>query len=192
MNPLLITTKWSLKALSIKAQILVNIKTFFFVLLFLVISGCNWGDSDSNAAKSGEKMLSELTTQQLKDALMKHEIKDGAARYLTLVDQTLHLQTSSYSTTGRFYGSIKNSATCARFKDLVYKVYFYSPTKTLIEEKEVLVYKFLPPNSITDFSNDITFPADWKPNDSTYKFKYGIISAKPDSISKIGVDTSKN
>jgi len=49
------------------------------------------------------------------------------------------------------YGTIKNSATMAKFKDIVLTVTFYSQTQTAIESKDFTIYEFYKPNTATLF-----------------------------------------
>lgn len=51
-----------------------------------------------------------------------------------------------------FEGDVFNSATLATFKDIQFKVSYYSKTKTLISEKLYTIYEIYPPNSTRHFS----------------------------------------
>ena len=58
----------------------------------------------------------------------------------------------------RIYGTIKNSATIAQFKDVVVTVTFYSQTETAIETKDYVFYELYAPNSTTNFELKIYPP----------------------------------
>jgi hypothetical protein len=59
---------------------------------------------------------------------------------------------AEYSPDGNtIYGTIKNSATVAKFKDVVLAVTFYSQTDTPIETKDFTIYEFYAPNTVNNF-----------------------------------------
>src|SRR6185436_19592545 len=55
-------------------------------------------------------------------------------------------------------GTITNSATLARYKDIVFKVSFYSQTKTLIDENSYVRYEYYEPNSSKKFTLRVETP----------------------------------
>lgn len=70
-------------------------------------------------------------------------------------------------------GSIVSTATIAEFKDIRYKVLFYSKTNTVIEEKVFIVYEYLKPNS------SIQLNARMIPPDRYAKFGVELVEVKP-------------
>lgn len=55
-------------------------------------------------------------------------------------------------------GVIKNTATIARFKDVVLTVTLYSQTQTIIDRQNFIIYEYFEPNSIKPFSLKINAP----------------------------------
>jgi hypothetical protein len=56
-------------------------------------------------------------------------------------------------------GTITNTATIARFKDVVLTVTFMSQTETIIEEKDHVIYEYYEPNTTKEFSLHL-YPPD--------------------------------
>ena len=117
--------------------------------------GCNQG-SVSN------QQLQNVSPEELK-ANLKIQEQANPVQYLT-VEATMRenkVQTRSeglfhsaeYKTDGYFIeGTIKNSASVARFKDVHLTVRFLSKTNTVIDMKEFVQYEFYEPNSTKTFS----------------------------------------
>jgi len=55
-------------------------------------------------------------------------------------------------------GQIKNTASVAKFKDVVLTVYIYSKTKTIIDQKDYVIYEYLEPNGILPFKLKVNPP----------------------------------
>ena len=55
-------------------------------------------------------------------------------------------------------GSIKNSATIAKFKDIVLTITFFSETNTELDSKDFVIYKFFEPNSEVNFEIRTEYP----------------------------------
>ncbi len=70
-------------------------------------------------------------------------------------------------------GTIKNSATLAKFKDVVLTIELQSQTGTTIEEKDYVLYEFYEPNSTKNFSIKIY------PPEETDKFNVFLKTALP-------------
>lgn len=101
------------------------------------------------------------TPEQLKAELLLRE-NDEPSAYLA-VEATMKedkvktreeglFHDAEYSKDGNtIHGTIKNTATLAKFKDIVLTVTFYSQTNTAIESKDFTIYEFYAPNTITPF-----------------------------------------
>lgn len=59
-------------------------------------------------------------------------------------------------------GFIKNSASIAKFKDVVLTVSYYSATKTVIKSEDHIFYEFYEPNSLVPFSIHVYPPKEMK------------------------------
>lgn len=88
--------------------------------------------------KSPEQLIQEL---KLMEQINFNE-------YLT-IEYTLDV--TLFSGQDIIKGHIKNSASIAKFKDIVLTVTFFSETDTQLDSKDYVVYKFLEPNSQVDF-----------------------------------------
>lgn len=69
-------------------------------------------------------------------------------------------------------GWIENTATFAKFKDIVVKVSYYSRTETLIDKKQFVIYDYYEPNSTKFFSIKVYPPSAYK------EFGFQIVDAK--------------
>jgi len=70
-------------------------------------------------------------------------------------------------------GEIRNSASIARFKDIILKVQYLSPTQSIIQENDYVVYEFFEPSS----SKTVTFKV--YPPDAMKGFSVSVKSATP-------------
>jgi hypothetical protein len=57
---------------------------------------------------------------------------------------------------------VTNSASIAKFKDIVITVSYLSDTDTEMEAKEYIMYKFFEPSSVTDFEYKVYPPSGFK------------------------------
>ena len=55
-------------------------------------------------------------------------------------------------------GQVKNTATVAKFKDIVIKVIFYSRTNSIISTDNYMLYEFVPASSTVKFEWKIDKP----------------------------------
>ncbi len=67
-----------------------------------------------------------------------------------------------FGTKFKVHGKITNTATIANYKDVALNVRFFSETKTIIEQREIVVYDFFPANSTKDFELKIDRPEGCK------------------------------
>ncbi|MCX6312602.1 MAG: hypothetical protein NT084_13315 [Bacteroidetes bacterium] len=131
---------------------------FYSILKIFAMSiffGCNQGGSTNNVSPNA-------TPEELK-ANLKMQEQSNPVQYLTAQGtmEENKVQTRSaglfheaeYSTDGYFIqGTIKNSASVARFKDVHLVIKFLSKTNTVIDTKEFVQYEFYEPNSTKGFS----------------------------------------
>ena len=129
-------------------------KKVFLSLITITLLTTSCGSSSSAEARP-------KTPEQLKMELVAHEQLEPLT-YLT-VDATMRsdevktrdeglFHDAEYSPDGNtIHGTIKNSATMAKFKDIVITVTFYSQTETAIETKDYVIYEFFAPNTTKKF-----------------------------------------
>jgi len=128
-------------------------RTTIFASLIISVLLTNCGSSTpGEVPKTPEQLKAELLSQEKTEPLT----------YLT-VDATMKedevktrdaglFHDAEYSKDGNtVHGTIKNSATLAKFKDIVLTVTYYSQTETAIESKDFTIYEFYTPNSSTPF-----------------------------------------
>lgn len=70
-----------------------------------------------------------------------------------------------------FSGTLTNSASIAKAKDIKLKVDFYSKTKTLIGSKEITVYEYILPGQSVKFKEKLDLP------EKVEDFKFSILNA---------------
>lgn len=129
----------------------------FATLFVSVLNSCNNGSSSSERPKTAEELKMELKLQEEQNPLS----------YLDDNNVTLQQQNKKIKNGGLFRdpeyapdgaiieGDFINSATLAKFKDIIVKVSFFSQTKTLIEEKQYVLYEYYNPHSTKHFTMKI-------------------------------------
>lgn len=129
------------------------------ISLTLILSSC--GGSGSGASASPASIEIPKTPEELKMELAAHE-KAEPLTYLT-VDATMRedqvmtreeglFHSAEYSPDGNtIHGTITNTATIAKFKDVVLIVTFYSQTDTPIDSQEFTFYEFYGPNTTNNY-----------------------------------------
>lgn len=110
--------------------------------------------------KTPEELKMELNQQELSNPT-HYLIANAKMSENTVKTREAGLfREAEYSTDGyNIEGSIKNSASVARFKDVMITVKFLSKTGTIIEETDYPFYEFYEPNSTTPFSLHV-YPPD--------------------------------
>lgn len=145
------------------------------ISLSLLITSCN---SSSSASVERPK-----TPEELKIELLEQE-KTSPTTYLSIDSKMREDQVkvrdaglfrdAEYAPDGNtIYGTIKNTATIATFKDVVVTVTFYSQTDTPIETKDFVIYEFYKPNSTNQFELKVY------PPETMAKFGIDIKNATP-------------
>jgi hypothetical protein len=145
-------------------------KTFIIFFSTLIISCDN--SSSSIVPKSPEELKMELKIQEQNNPLL-YLSSDNATMKRNLVKEEGLFRDAEYD--GYLIeGTIKNSASVARFKDVVLTVQFYSQTGTVIEEKDFVLYEFYEPNATRNFTLKLY------PPEAMDKFGVEIKGATPD------------
>lgn len=146
----------------------------FFVVLF-VTSCSNSVSTEQSRPKTPEELKMELKNQELNDPTSYL-----SAENVTMTENKVKtreaglFRDAEYKTDGYFIeGSIKNTATLAKYKDVILTVTLFSQTETVIEEKDYVIYEFYAPNSVNPFSFKINPPS------ATNKFNVVVKGAKP-------------
>jgi hypothetical protein len=123
------------------------------ITLLIISTSCSdLNSAEVNRPKTPEELRMELLSQEKLepqtylsvDATMQEdEIKTRDAGLFHDAEYSLDGNT--------IHGTIKNTATMAKFKDIVVTVTFYSQTETAIETKDFVIYEFYEPNSSNKF-----------------------------------------
>jgi len=111
--------------------------------LALIVLACSMAFGCQERQKSPEQLRMELMMNERSNWSDYIQLKD-----LQMLEDNHLFKADEVVVTG----SIVSSASIAEFKDIQYKVIFYSKTNTIIEEKGFIVYEFLKPNSILPLS----------------------------------------
>jgi hypothetical protein len=154
----------------LKTKILINTKNImkkitYFIMLFIIIialESCNSG-GNSSREKTSEELRAELKIQE----------ESNPTRYMTVdakmkdsIVQTRKegfFHSAEYAKNGNVIkGVVKNSASVAKFKDMVLTVSYYSATNTEIKSEDHIFYEFYGPNSSKPFSLYVHAPEEMK------------------------------
>lgn len=144
-------------------------------LVLLIASCSNSASSEQARPKTPEELKLELKNQELNDptTYLSAENVTMTENKVKTRDAGL-FRDAEYKTDGYFIeGSIKNTATLAKYKDVILTVTLFSQTETVIEEKDYVIYEFYGPNSVNAFSFKINPPS------ATNKFNVVVKDAKP-------------
>ena len=122
------------------ALIVLMATTVFFV-------GCNSRGSSGNFArpKTAEELRQELKTKEQSN-LYDYLSVEYKLDYKLLAGKDV------------IKGVIKNKASIAKFKDVVLTITFFTETDTELKTQDVPIYKFVGPNSSTEFELNLTPP----------------------------------
>lgn len=143
-----------------------------FISSAILLSSCNnsGGGSSSSPLDESSDAAAPKTPEQLKQELIMQE-QAAPLDYIT-VDGTMQADEVQTRTEGLFHnaeyspdgntihGKIKNTATLAKFKDVVVVVTYYSQTDTEISSEEKVYYEFYPANTETTFELKVYPPQD--------------------------------
>lgn len=125
---------------------------FLFVTSLTFIS-CNSGSfASSGKTKNPEELMTELKMQEKKYPLIYLKVDAEMTENRIKIKDAGVLQSEEYVTDGStIYGTIKNTATMAEFKDLVVTLTYYSNTGSEIESKDYPINDFFGPKSVDKF-----------------------------------------
>ena len=141
-----------------------RIITFASIILSILFASCGSSETPKTAEELKAELLSQEKTQPLNYLTVDATMKEGEVK----VRDAGLFHDAEYAKDGNIItGTIKNSATMAKFKDVVLTVTFYSQTETAIESRDFTVYEFYNPNTETPFELKV-YP--------------------PETIAKFGVD----
>jgi hypothetical protein len=154
-------------------------KTMIILLgAVITLSSCNSGPSVASSVaeipKSPEELKMDLITQEEAAPLTYLKV-DGTMSNDEVQTRSEGLfHAAEYSPDGNtIHGTIVNSATLAKFKDVKIIVTYYSQTDTPISTEEKIFYEFYTPNSNTPFELKVYPPEDMA------KFGLEVKSAAP-------------
>ncbi|MCY1480304.1 hypothetical protein D3C87_59750 [compost metagenome] len=130
-----------------------------FVLIFLghIFSNCN----QKEAPKSPEELKMELEMLEQESPAKYINVNCKMFDSIVRTRRAGIFHDAEYKVVGKnIKGVIKNTATLARFKDLVVTVAFFSKTKTVIQQNDYTLYEFYEPNSEKSFMLYVKPPED--------------------------------
>ncbi len=146
---------------------------FFALIVITSLWSCNGGGSFgiNEKPKSPEELRRELKIQE----------QAAPTRYLTISESTM--KQNKIEDAGFFHGAkydgylvegtILNTASIARFKDIFLSIKLFSKTQTVIEEKDYVIYEYYEPRGSKRFSIKVN------PPEATEKFNVSVKSATP-------------
>jgi len=127
------------------------------IILFTIFS-CNTTNSEKHL--SPEELKLELKKQEQFDPVPYLTAKATMTPNSVKTRNAGIFHSAEYKTDGyNVVGTIKNTATMARYKDVVLSFSFLSQTQTVIETKEYILYNFYEPNSTKAFSLKVFPPS---------------------------------
>lgn len=160
-------------------------KSIIIIIVGLVsFIGCKDTSSSSSVMEDVVELETPKTAEELRQELKGQE-ELSPTTYLTIDDAKMRedqiqtreanfFQSAQYAPDGNtIYGNIKNTASIARFKDVVVTVTFYSQTETEIETKDHIFYEFYEPNSLNYFELKVY------PPEATASFNISVKNAVP-------------
>lgn len=131
-----------------------NKKSFGFLFVAsLTLLSCNSGSfASAEKVKNTDQLLTELKMQEKKYPLIYLSVDADIKENRIKIKEENEIRNAEYLTDGStIYGSIKNTATMAEFKDLVLRLTYYSNTGSEIESKDFPINEFFAPKSINNF-----------------------------------------
>lgn len=140
---------------------------YLIMFIFLTLQSCNSSGNSSGFSSEREKTPEELRAE------LKTQEKNNPTQYVTVdgkmkdsIIQTRKegwFHSAEYAKDGSVIkGTIKNTASVAKFKDVVLTVSYYSATNTEIKSEDHIFYEFYEPNSSKPFSLYIHAPEAMK------------------------------
>jgi hypothetical protein len=127
---------------------------YLLVLGLLSFSSCNSGGSTTapSRPKTPQELKWELERQEKSNPREYLSAKATMSPNKVKTREAGLFRDAQYKDDGyNIEGTIKNSASIARFKDVVLTVTFLSQTGTKLDEKDYVFYEFYEPNSSKGF-----------------------------------------
>ena len=136
-------------------------QTFLPLLFFLhLFIGCK---QHQEQKKTPEQLRSELLAQESRSPLDYLELEEAV-----LSPQTKEVRKASLFKKAKYEpdgvlieGFLNNKATLATFKDITLKVSYYSKTKSILRQKNFVLYEYFGPGSTNRLSIKDYPPEDW-------------------------------
>lgn len=159
-------------------------KNIVIIISIICIIGCKDTSSaptyieeavEVEVLKTAEELRQELKSQEELSPMTYLIIEDAKMRSDEVkVREESFFQSAKYAADGNtIYGSIKNTASIAKFKDIIVTVTFYSQTETEIKKEDYVFYEFYEPNSLNDFEIKVY------PPEAMANFNVSVKSATP-------------
>jgi len=130
----------------------------FCLFMFSCGDSSGLGIGESSKEKTPEELREELRKQEMNSPSQYVQL-EGVTMKRNLVREAGWFRSAEYDGSV-VEGSIKNTASIARFKDVVIVVEFYSKTETQIGQKEFVLYEYYEPNSNENFRLKVYPPAE--------------------------------
>ncbi len=122
-----------------------------------ILTACS--SPEAERPKTPDELKAELLSQEKVTPLSYLSIEAKMRNDVVKTRNEGLFHNAEYKPDGStIYGTIKNSATLAKFKDVVLKVTFFSQTNTAIETKDYIIYEFYSANSTNSFELKIRPP----------------------------------
>ena len=139
-----------------------NLALFIFLI---IITSCNNSGNGSSSSTS----LSESQTYEQKVMSVEETEKSNPSKFLK-ADGTYN--ENFWGDKFKLHGTVTNTATVAKFKDIVIEVIFYTKTDTELGRERYVLYEKVNPHQTINF--------EWKldkPNGSIKKMGWNVVKA---------------
>jgi len=144
------------------------VSSVLFVGLAL-FSSCN--NEPKERPKTPEELRAELKKQEQSEPLFYLSIDKPTMKHNMTRAEGL-FRDAEYDG-WLIEGKIKNTATLAKFKDVVLRVKHFSQTNTLIEQKDFVIYEFYEPRKMKNFVLKVY------PPEAHHTFDVDVVRATP-------------
>lgn len=132
------------------------IVVFLFIVIILMVAGIAITEFDV-IDSIADMFAPPKTEAQLRQELLRKE-RSTPLLYLGSKNVRMEEKILSFKRKATISGTIKNSATLAKFKDVNVRVDFYSKTNSVIESQRFVLYNYFPPQSDVTFSLEVIYP----------------------------------
>ena len=133
-------------------------KIITLTAIVIVLISCNT-QTQTQTPKTADQLKEELKVQEQINPTAYLSVTASLKENITREpDLFHHTETDGYI----LFGSIKNSSTVTKFKDVVIIVTYLSETQTAIDTKEYVMYKYFEPNSERPYEYKVYPSAGYK------------------------------